>query len=674
MIYYQKALQMGAISIGLAALAAGSPSYAASKHREASQSPKEKETASLPVLPEMTVASHMLGVPYSQTGVSVSVIDPEQFEKRGIETMTGALSKTPGIYMLDGGSIAQRGSVGKMVVRGIGGRGSSTLLVDGMRVSDDMNIVGTGPDDFYGLTELFTLGGLEVVKGPQGAVYGGNTTGAVVSMTTPEGSGKPSLRIYNEAGSNDSYTGYVMSRGTVKKLSYFVAAGYETTKNDTKLVGLPSNLSTNDQNNDFHQWNEALRLDYKVNDDVTLHMTYRRTDARFNQPYLMQTWYPDVTIDGVERDIFRTRMNVLTTSVDAKVNEFWSTTFMMGYYDRHFQDQQPAGVSDHASSYDHSKFQTEWRNALTWNKKWTTTLGMAWDRTEMSGDWLSEQTESNLAFFGEQLWAPTDAIDLSLALRLEHSTIWGNNFTWRYSNSWKVTGKDSPTRLIGSIGSGFRAPTDFEKYALYSQSGYNWVGNPDLSISRSLGGDIGVEQRIADSHYVTLTGFWTRISNPILTAMTPSYDSTWKNAGYATSIGMELSFKGEFDDAWKSGYSVSYTYAMPQDNEGHQLVGTARHTINAEIHTSPMEKLTTGFGVTAALKRTDSLYKNPFLDDYCTVRWFARYQVTENLALHVRVENLMNERYTTSILTNSPNNVYSQAWGTAVYGGVTLDF
>ena len=66
-----------------------------------------------------------------------------------------------------------------------------------------------------------------------------------------------------------------------------------------------------------------------------------------------------------------------------------------------------------------------------------------------------------------------------------------------------MTGKDSPTRIFGSVGSGFRAPTYFERYA----ANYGYVGNPDLDISKSLGGDLGVEQRLADNHYASVTGF-----------------------------------------------------------------------------------------------------------------------------------------------------------------------
>ena len=38
------------------------------------------------VMPELTMASHFVGVPYNRSGVSVSIINPEEFQKAGIET------------------------------------------------------------------------------------------------------------------------------------------------------------------------------------------------------------------------------------------------------------------------------------------------------------------------------------------------------------------------------------------------------------------------------------------------------------------------------------------------------------------------------------------------------------------------------------------------------------
>ena len=232
-----------------------------------------------------------------------------------------------------------------------------------------------------------------------------------------------------------------------------------------------------------------------------------------------------------------------------------------------------------------------------------------------------------------------------------------------------MTGKDSPTRIFGSVGSGFRAPTYFERYA----ANYGYVGNPDLDISKSLGGDLGVEQRLADNHYASVTGFWTRVNDEI-GSDSSVYPYTFKNYSHCTSYGVEVAFKGQFKDAWNSGYYANYTFTMPKRDsigkyETIQMANTARHTINAEIHTSPLEKLTVGFGVTSAMGRTDYDYAR--LDNFFTARVFARYQVTDNVALHVRVENLFDQNF---IITNDYNFGPRQARGLGVFGGVTVEF
>ena len=83
MLYTKKALQMGAIAVGLAAFA-GQSSLAESAKKEDSKTSARTET--MQVMPELTMASHFVGVPYNQSGVSVSVINPEEFQKEGIET------------------------------------------------------------------------------------------------------------------------------------------------------------------------------------------------------------------------------------------------------------------------------------------------------------------------------------------------------------------------------------------------------------------------------------------------------------------------------------------------------------------------------------------------------------------------------------------------------------
>ena len=664
MLYTKKALQMGAIAVGLAAFA-GQSSLAESAKKEDSKPSASSET--MQVMPELTMASHFTGVPYNRSGVSVSIINPEEFQKAGIETLTGALSQTPGVFTLDGGGTWQRGSVSNTVIRGMNKETYTLTMVDGMRISD-VNMSG---NKLLGITNLFTVDNVEVVKGAQGAVFGSGAIGGVVAMDTPEGEGDPVTRIFAEAGSFHSFNSYATSSGKIKKLSYFVGVGFESTENDPTIY--PAIYDNRKGMNDFRQWQEAVRLGYDVNDKVKVGFTYRRLDSYFEYPtpYVDYDQWPAVTDPHLYNTEDKNRSNLVTGRVDAEITKLWSTSFMIGHYNMDYSTHTP-GFDFQPNVMCNRRFQTEWRNALTWNKEWKTVAGMAWDRS----DYMSENNyvakdewQSTLAFFAEQMWAPTDNFDASVALRLEHDSVWNNHFTWRYSNSWKVTGKDSPTRIFGSVGSGFRAPTYFEQYA----ANYGYVGNPDLDVSKSL----GVEQRLADNHYASVTGFWTRINDEIGTRSVgtwPNSYTTYDNFSHATSYGVEVAFKGQFKDAWNSGYYANYTFTMPKRDsigkyETIQMANTARHTINAEVYTSPVEKLTVGFGVTSAMGRTDYNYAR--LDNFFTARLFARYQVTDNVAFHVRVENLFDQNF---IITNDYNFGPRQARGLGVFGGVTVEF
>ncbi len=670
MLYTRKALEMGTIAVGLAVFASQN-SFAESLKEDAPNPTTTVATEDVQEMPELTMSSHFVGVPYNRSGVSVSMINPEEFEKKGVEALTGALAQVPGVFVLDGGDTYQRGSVSNTAIRGMNRETYTLTMIDGMRISD-VNMSGT---KMLGITNLFSVGNAEVIKGAQGAVFGSGAIGGVVAMDTPQGEGEPKTKIFTEAGSYGTFNGYMTSSGKIDALSYFLGVGYETTENDPNPY--PAIYENRTGMNDFHQWQSALRVGYDVNDKIKVNFTYRRADTylEYPVPYIDYSVWPS-TPDShlyVTEDV--NRSNLITGRVDAELNETWTTALMVGYYDMHY--------SSHTPEYDfqpnvmrNRRMQLEWRNALTWNDEWKTVAGVAWDRADFMGinNYVcKDEWQSTLAFFAEQMWAPADNFDATLAIRLEHDSVWNNHFTWRYSNSWKVGGADSDTRVFGSVGSGFRAPTWFEKYA----ANYGYVGNPDLNVSESISGDLGIEQQLAEGHSFSLTAFWTRINDEIGSATVgvwPDSYMTHVNYSHCTSYGVEATLKGDFKDAWNSGYYANYTYTMPKrDSIGtyatRQMACTARHMVNAGFQTSPTEKLTVGVGVTAAMCRTNYDYTR--LDNFFTARLFARYKVSDTVTVHARIENLFDQDY---IITNDYNFGPREARGIGIYGGVTMEF
>lgn len=117
--------------------------------------------------------------------ISVSAFSAEDIEAMGETNLAEALSNVPGINI-------QRGSTGRPAdfsIRGLGS-GVSSLLLDGTRL--DSRYGATGTVSGFNSIPLQDLERVEVLRGPQGTLFGRNTTGGVVNLVTrgqPEYSG-----------------------------------------------------------------------------------------------------------------------------------------------------------------------------------------------------------------------------------------------------------------------------------------------------------------------------------------------------------------------------------------------------------------------------------------------------------------------------------------------------
>ena len=322
--------------------------------------------------------------------------------------------------------------------------------------------------------------------------------------------------------------------------------------------------------------------------------------------------------------------------------------------------------------------QAEWRNSYQWDEQNTTTAGFAWNHSTY--DYLDgfsttngdHNSESTYALFAEHTYAPADHWRNSLAARLELSNIYSASLALRAASSYSV---NDDTRVFGSIGTGYRSPGSFQRSnGVFTSGYYTYHGNPDLKQEKSISADLGIEHTIAPGHTVCLTGFWQRLKNGI----DPSYvgcDVYYSNDSAHWNIaGVELALQGVLEPTTNTGYKVAWTHTSPKTSDGRQIAWTARNTWTAELFTSPIENLTTGVGLAAATGRTN--YKDAAtsrIDNYYTLRWYAHYKVSDNLTLHLRVENLTNQKFVTEGGFGLPGDDMLSA-GTSVHAGFNLTF
>ena len=147
------------------------------------------------VLEEVMVTAQKRAQSLSDVGIAVSAFNTEQMRDLGITDATDLANFTPGLHLTESGATG----VPVYTIRGVGfddynANSSSTV---GIYV-DEVNL----PYPTMTRGEVFDMERIEVLKGPQGTLYGRNSTGGAINFI----SNKPSEEF--EAGITVEYGRY----------------------------------------------------------------------------------------------------------------------------------------------------------------------------------------------------------------------------------------------------------------------------------------------------------------------------------------------------------------------------------------------------------------------------------------------------------------------------------
>ena len=157
----------------------------------------------------LVVSASQVEIPLSQASSAVSIITGTELRERQLATVADALRQVPGL------AIARAGSAGALTSAfPRGGESDYTLVyVDGVQV----NAFGGGFD----LAHLSTanIDRIEIVRGPQSALYGSNAIGGVVRIVT-RSSGPIRADAAIEGGSFGSTRLTAQSSGTAREWSW----------------------------------------------------------------------------------------------------------------------------------------------------------------------------------------------------------------------------------------------------------------------------------------------------------------------------------------------------------------------------------------------------------------------------------------------------------------------
>ncbi len=145
-------------------------------------------------LTEIVVTAARIAEDRASTAASVTVVDRQRIERLGQPLLESLLRLTPSA------SIAASGPAGSLTeIRLRGAEANHTLLfIDGIRANDP----AAGNIPRFELLNADIASRLEVVRGPQSALWGSEAIGGVIAV---DGLAEQRLRLISEAGSNGFY-------------------------------------------------------------------------------------------------------------------------------------------------------------------------------------------------------------------------------------------------------------------------------------------------------------------------------------------------------------------------------------------------------------------------------------------------------------------------------------
>ena len=606
------------------------------------------------LLPTLVISASATPVAAREVGSAVTVITAEQIERQQVTSLADALRQAPGV------ALSRSGPLGSQTqVRLRGAEANHTLvLINGIELNDPS---GASEYDFGNMLAS-DVERIEILRGPQSALYGSEAIGGVINIITKQGKGPVIAVGMAEAGSfaTGRLSGHVQGGG--ERYNFSVGA---TNLRTSGVSVAPKSEGNTELDGDS---NKTLNVSFGFQplENLQIDLFGRLVQSRVEtdpQPFVAGVIG---TVDGneVTDTLQRTgRARAKYTLFDGR----WEHIAGAAYHTDQ-ADSLTDGLVNFTSKGEKTRLDYQTNLFLKSpdfaNAKHTFTL-LAERETDSqktaSAFGGSDLEITNHGLVGEYRVSLFDRLFLSGSIRHDLNELFDDATTYRGTVAYLV--QESGTRLHGSYGTGVKNPTLFELFGF----GPNFIPNPALQPEKSEGFDVGVEQSFWDDRgLVDLTYFNSRITDLI----DGSGLFAFNRAGTTRIQGIEVT--GSLEPLENLKLSGQYTYTLSEGTDGAQLVRRPRHTGSVNAAYAFLEgRARLNLAVNYNGDQQDFQFSNFFADrrmvtlgGYVKADLTASYSLSERVELFGRVENALNQDYQDVFGFSNP--------GIGAYAGVKI--
>jgi len=621
----------------------------AEEQANAPENAKEKSTAKPAVqatVPEIVVTASRLPTPAEKTGTTVSTVRAEIINVTQQNSASELLQYVPGVTIARTGT---EGSQTSLFVRG-GNSNHTEILFDGWKVNRQ-----GGAFDFAGLDPL-AVDRIEIARGPASTIFGSDAMTGAVNLVTAKGAGRPTLTTSAAGGTCGTDRETLSLSGREKQFSYNIAT---------------SRLGQHDgryDNSDLDTYNYAARLDFDFNKDHSLKLVARGMD-------LSKGWYENTATGygpGAEpqdpNDSIHSRDWLAGLEYQGQIVPIWQTTLRLGHYgiDLGYDSKTPNPPSPWMSApfntaipgttdSQERRYTLDWQNNIlayeATHVRNTVTLGFCaehegFDQQDTIYAANFDVSHTNYAGYFQNRLELYDRLYLTGGVRQEHNAEFGSFTTAR--GDLAILIPESNTRLHGSVGNAFRAPSFYELYAA-------GMGNANLKPEQNLAWDAGVEQHFWKGRIGLGATYFENSFDKLI-----SFDfaaSHFENIATASSRGVEAFFTVK--PVKEVELQSAATFLHTEDDAGRQLLRRPPQTYTGRLILRPLMRLVpekhAGLEIAfSAIRVSDRMDIGPTAANsyarvtnpaYTRLDLAVSYRFLEHFRTFVRIDNVANEQY-----------------------------
>jgi len=184
---------------------------------------------------EIVVTAQKRSERLTDVPISITAISGETLEASGVRSLTDLTTVTPGLYFASNGAFAQPVVRGVSAsVTGAGADANVAIYVDGVYQ----------PNQTGNLGDLLDIEQIEVLKGPQGTLFGRNATGGAINIRTSKPSFTPNAKFSASYGTFDDLRVTAQaSTGLSDTLAASISALYGQDEGYTQNLGTENKTS-----------------------------------------------------------------------------------------------------------------------------------------------------------------------------------------------------------------------------------------------------------------------------------------------------------------------------------------------------------------------------------------------------------------------------------------------